>query len=421
MPESLPLSAALREAAAVIAAVMAGRNLDHALTGVSPRLRPAVQELAYGSLRQYGRGEFFLRRLLRTDLPDAKAHALLLAGLYRLESHPGEEYTTVDQAVEAAGRIARGRFRALINAVLRNFLRRKEELLRECAQDRVARWQHPSWWIDRIVDSLPQDWEQALDAGNGRPPMGLRVNRRHIPAERYQSELLAAGIEARFLGGAAIRLERPLPVDRLPGFREGWVSVQDFGAQCVPEMLAPATGMRVLDACAAPGGKTAHLLESADLELLALDADARRLERVRENLDRLGLSADLRAADCRKTEAWWDGRPFDRILADVPCTASGVVRRHPDAKWLRRESDIGQFAATQARILDALWPTLVPGGILLYCTCSLFREENGDQIKSFLRRREAAGIMDALLISERQLVPTADHDGFFYAAVQKRS
>lgn len=422
MPESPPLSAALREAAAVVATVMGGRNVDVAMAGVIPSLRPAVQELAYGSLRQFGRGDFYLAHLLRTALPDRTVHALLLASLYRLELHSAEAHTTVNQAVEAAGSMAGGRFRALVNAVLRNFLRRREELVRDCQNDKVAHWQHPLWWIDKLVQSLPNDSEQALAAGNERPPMTLRVNQRRKKPLEYLAVLEGADIQAELLDDCAIRLLRPVPVDRLPGFREGWVSVQDFGAQRAAKLLAPGPGMRVLDACAAPGGKTAHLLESFDIELLALDADAKRLERVRENLHRLGLMSELKAADCRNLDSWWDGRPFDCILADVPCSASGVVRRHPDAKWLRRPLDIGQFAVVQREIIDALWQVLAPGGTMLYSTCSLFAEENSEQVAAFLRRQQAAtGIMDANLKSELQLIPTADHDGFFYAAIEKRS
>jgi 16S rRNA (cytosine967-C5)-methyltransferase len=422
MPESPPLSTILREAAAVVAVVMAGRNVDVAMAGVALSLRPAVQELAYGSLRQFGRGNFYLGHLLRTALPDRTVHALLLASLYRLELHSAEAHTTVNQAVEAAGSMAGGRFRALVNAVLRNFLRRREELVRDCQNNKEAHWQHPLWWIEKLAQSLPNDWEQALAAGNERPPMTLRVNQRRKNPVEYLAVLEGADIQAELLDACAIRLLRPVPVDRLPGFREGWVSVQDFGAQRAAELLSPGPGMRVLDACAAPGGKTAHLLESFDIELLALDSDAKRLERVRDNLHRLGLVSSLKAADCRNLESWWDGRPFDCILADVPCSASGVVRRHPDAKWLRRPLDAGQFAAVQREIIDVLWRVLAPGGTMLYATCSLFAEENTKQVADFLGRRQAAtGIMDANLKFELQLIPTADHDGFFYAAIEKRS
>jgi 16S rRNA (cytosine967-C5)-methyltransferase len=245
--------------------------------------------------------------------------------------------------------------------------------------------------------------------------MGLRVNSRRLSRDEYQALLAAEGIAATPVGECGLALDRPVSVDALPGFADGLVSVQDPGAQKAATLLAPAPGSRVLDACAAPGGKTAHLLERGDLDLLALDLKPSRCRRIAETLDRLGLKAQIEAADCAKLTTWWDGRPFDAVLADVPCTASGVVRRNPDAKWLRREADITSFAAAQARILDALWQVLRPGGKLLYATCSVFPAENGEQIESFLERQP-----QAYRRHEEQLLPTAEHDGFFYCLLEKR-
>ena len=253
-------------------------------------------------------------------------------------------------------------------------------------------------------------------AGNQPPPMGLRVNVRQATRDDYFARLHSAGIEARAVGECGLALARPVAVDSLPGFAQGVVSVQDPGAQRAAELLAPAPGSRVLDACAAPGGKTAHLLERGDLELLALDLKAARCRRIEENLIRLHLHAEVKVADCVKLDTWWDGRPFAAVLADVPCTASGVVRRNPDAKWLRREADIASFAAAQARILDALWQVVEPGGKLLYATCSVFPAENGQQIERFLARQPLAR-----RCLEEQLLPTAEHDGFFYCLLEKRA
>jgi len=426
-PDSLAYALGL--ASDAVAAVIAGRNLDTALAdcwrshpALTPASRGAVQDLAYGALRRYGRGDFLLGRLLREALPEIRLRALLLAALYRLAMRPEDAHTTVDQAVAAAGGIARGRFKALVNGVLRNYLRQREPLEAAADADETARYQHPRWWIAALRKNYPSDWESILAVGNTRPPMTLRINRRRSDAATSLASLRESGIAGRALDDTAILLDKPQPVDRIPGFAEGRLSVQDGGAQRAAPLLAAQDGMRVLDACAAPGGKSAHLLELADVELLALDADAGRAARITENLDRLGLQGEVRAADCRTLDAWWDGRPFQRILADVPCTASGVVRRHPDIKWLRRESDIAGFARSQAEIIDALWRVLAPGGRMLYCTCSLFPQENALQLAAFASRH---GDAERLVTGEDsldfQLAPQAEHDGFYYALLQKRA
>ena len=413
-PDSLAF--ALRHAARICAGVVAGQSLAEGQLAQVPALaRPAVQDLVYGSLRSYGRGDFFLARLLDRPLGDDEVRALLLVALYRLETRPDAVHTVVDQAVIAAGELAAGRCRGLVNAVLRQFLRQQPELVAAAAADPVVAAQLPEWWLAELQVSYPAAWPAIVAAGNAPPPMGLRVNRRRYSRDGYLAELAAVGIEAAPCGEAeAIHLLRPLPVERLPDFAAGVVSVQDPGAQLAAEWLAPAPGARVLDACAAPGGKTAHLLETADLDLLALDLKPSRCRRIEENLMRLGLSAEVRAADCAQPEKWWDGRPFDAILADVPCTASGVVRRNPDSKWLRRPEDIASFAAAQARIVDALWPLLRPGGRMLYATCSLFAAENDEQMEGFLQRHT-----DARCLRQEQLLPTDASDGFFYCLLEK--
>lgn len=415
----LPLNSlayALLNAARINAAVQAGQSLaDGLLARVDAQARPAVQDIVYGSLRQYGRSDFFLARLLSKPLAEAEVHALLQVAIYRLETWPEATHTVVDQAVAAVGELAAGRFRALVNGVLRNFLRQQAELNAALAADELARSQHPAWWLAQLQAAYSQDWPSVVAAGNGPPPMALRVNLRRGGRDDYQARLAAEGIAAEPVGEAGLMLEKPLPVDRLPGFSAGLVSVQDPGAQKAALLLAPSAGSRVLDACAAPGGKTAHLLERSELDLVALDLKPSRCRRIEENLARLGLHAGVKAADCAKLSTWWDGRPFDAVLADVPCTASGVVRRNPDAKWLRRAEDVSSFAATQARILDALWQVVRPGGKLLYVTCSVFPAENGEQIGHFLARQP-----NAVRCHEEQLLPTAEHDGFFYCLLEKR-
>jgi 16S rRNA (cytosine967-C5)-methyltransferase len=383
-------------------------------------LRPAVQDLAYGALRRYGRGDRHLSQLM-TRPPAVVVRGLLLAALYRLEARPEDAHTTVDQAVTAAAALAKGKYKALVNGVLRNALRRAAELEAVAQEADESRWQHPGWWLDKLRTAYPDAWPMIVAAGNQRPPMTLRANRRQAGSGDYLAELAAAGISARALDDAAILLDKPVAVDRLPGFASGRVSVQDWGAQRAAPLLDARTGMRVLDACAAPGGKTAHLLELADLDLLALDVDAGRAARIGSNLRRLGLAAMVTTADCADPAAWWDGRPFERILADVPCSASGVVRRHPDIKWLRRAADIAGFAARQRNIIDALWRVLAPGGKMLYASCSLFPEENGAQIDAFVaRHQDAQRLPTNENRDEWQLLPNAEHDGFYYALLAKR-
>lgn len=415
----LPLTSlafALQQAALINVAVFAGQSLADGLLGrIDPLARPAVQDLVYGSLRQYGRGDFFLSRLLSKPLAAEEIRALLLVAIYRLETRPDAAHTVVDQAVVAAGVMAEGRFRSLVNAVLRNFLRQQAALNTELAADELASSQHPDWWLAQLQAAYPGDWRAIVAAGNMPPPMALRVNLRRIGRAEYQQRLSAVNIASTPIDEAGLMLDKPVAVDRLPGFFDGLVSVQDPGAQRTASLLDPLPGSRVLDACAAPGGKTAHLLERAELDLLALDLKPSRCRRIEENLARLGLQAGVKAADCAKLNLWWDGRPFDAVLADVPCTASGVVRRNPDAKWLRRETDIASFAASQARILDALWQVVRPGGKLLYVTCSVFPAENTEQIGLFLARQPLAR-----RCHEEQLLPTAEHDGFFYCLLEKR-
>lgn len=556
-----PLSELLIHAAAAVAAVRAGRSLTEVLgeaAGPPPRLRPGVQALASHTLRRLGMAQALRQRLVPRPPPLA-ADALLLTALALLpldgaladDAPRYEPHTVVDQAVRAAKRAAAPQA-GLINAVLRRALREAAALAAAVQADPVARWNHPAWWIQRLQRDWPERWQAVLAQNNGRAPMTLRVNtRQHRPAD-YLARLHAAGIGARLLGEAALVLDQPVPVERLPGWTAGAVSVQDAAAQLAAPLLltgrpagwdgparpepgdaSPAgppapteagahlhasasggttaaddrngpgnpaltaspnaplpPGARVLDACAAPGGKTAHLLEQADLDILALDLVPARLTRVADNLRRLRLAevrqslaeaegspfvaagapeeallvsategpaaatterlgdrqvsagsppksrATVLAADAARPATWWDGRPFDAILLDAPCSASGIVRRHPDVRWLRRESDLQALAATQDALLDALWPLLAPGGRLVYCTCSVFKVEGQERVDAFLQRTPGA----RLLASPGHIGCVADNpatgptgpavpppaaaipgafDGFFYAVLHK--
>ena len=408
--------------------MLGGRNLSHTLSAIwasQPELtsqqRGAIQDLSYGTLRFYGQLHAVLTQLLDKPLNDEALRCLLLVALYQLQYSKAAPYAVVDHAVQTVERLGKGRAKGLVNAVLRNFLRRREQLLQEIAADEMACYSHPQWWIDKLKQQYPEHWQAILQANNQHPPMTLRVNCRHGTVEEYLLRLQEQGIEAIRSGEAALTLVQPVPVDKLPGFGAGMVSVQDGGAQYAAAFLDVSDGMRVLDACAAPGGKTAHLLELAKIDLTALDNDAARLEKVRQNLMRLNLQARLQVGDASQPETWWGGQPFQRILADVPCSASGVVRRHPDIKWLRRPSDIAQFAEQQAAILDALWRCLARDGKLLYVTCSLFAEENQRQIEAFLRRQPDAVRLPlpGLAALDLQLLPDTHHDGFYYALLAK--
>ncbi|WP_047243135.1 16S rRNA (cytosine(967)-C(5))-methyltransferase RsmB [Chromobacterium subtsugae] len=408
-------------AADILGRVEAGTTLTEALAAAhrqAPNLsaaeRGALQDLSYGSLRHLGALRHHLRQLVPKPLPEPQLERVLVIAFYQLQHTRAASYAVVNEAVTLAGTLAKGNFKGLVNGVLRNFLRRRDELVQLAERDPVANCNHPSWWLQRVQAAYPEQWRQVMAAANSHPPLTLRVNRRDGAAADYLARLRVAGMEAEALGGEAVRLAKPVAVRELPGFADGAVSVQDEGAQRAAHWLDLQPGQRVLDACAAPGGKTGHMLELADIELTALDIDAARLARVADNLERLGLTAQLREADAARPDSWWDGQLFDRILADVPCSASGVVRRHPDIKWLRRPGDFAALGRQQAAMADALWPLLASGGKMLYATCSIFPEENQQQLESFLQRHP-----DAACPRQEQLLPCERHDGFYYALLEK--
>jgi 16S rRNA (cytosine967-C5)-methyltransferase len=421
-----------RLAAGVVAGVLGGRSLDAELASAWRRRphntageRGAIQDLAYGTLRFLGWLEAILDALLKKPVPDARLRALLLVGLYQLEHTRAAPHAVVDHAVRTCEALGLVSAKGLTNAVLRNFLRERTALGAHARRSEVARYSHPQWWIDKLRAQYPSHYAAALDADNLHPPLALRVNRRRVATADYIALLTEHDIRAEGAGDAAVILASPLPAHRIPGLGEGLVSVQDAAAQLAAPLLELRDGQRVLDACAAPGGKATHILELANVELFALDNDELRLERLRANLARLGLAANVRCADAAEPGSWWDGKPFERILVDVPCSASGVARRHPDIKWLRRAFDIEQFGERQSRMLDALWQVLGRGGKLLYATCSVFREENGEQVSRFVERHPDATRANLPALDNDpglpagQLLQNPRHDGFFYALVQK--
>ena len=406
------------EAAQQVAAVLAGASLSanaERSASLSAELRRDVHDLVYGTLRCYGEGDALLKRLVDRD-PDPLMRALILIAIYRLAARPDSEYVVVDQAVDAAGVLTQRKAGGFVNAVLRNFLRRRVALRQEIAAEPEVMHRHPQWWARRLEAAWPDQWRSVIAANNAAPPLSLRVNVLRTTRDAVLEKLQQAGVAALAVVGfpSAVRLPDGTRIDTLPGYADGDFAVQDPGAQRAAEWLDVANDHRVLDACAAPGGKAGHLLELADIDLLALDIDALRCQRIEDNLLRLGLRAKVVVGDAGHPDDWWDGQLFDRILADVPCTASGVVRRHPDVKWLRRDEDIRKFARTQAALLSALWPLLKPGGKLLYATCSVFPEENDLQISAF-----NAAFAEAKLLKLEQLLPNQHHDGFFYALLEK--
>lgn len=408
-------------AANILLRVESGTNLTEALAeaqrkapDLSRSERGALQDLSYGSLRHLARLRFYLRQLVAKPLPEPVLERVLIVAFYQLLHTRAAEYAVVNEAVTLAGRLAKGNFKGLVNGVLRNFLRQRAALERAAEKDLEASFNHPLWWVKGLQRAYPDAWRAILDADNSHPPMTLRVNRRHGDAAAYLERLRAAGLDGEALDGGSIKLARPVNVRELPGFADGDVSVQDWGAQQAAHWLDLRAGQRVLDACAAPGGKTGHILESADVSVTALDIDEQRLQRVADNLERIGATAQLHVADAGQPDGWWDGQPFDRILADVPCSASGVARRHPDIKWLRRPGDFAALGVQQAAMADALWPLLASGGKMLYATCSIFPEENQQQLDSFLNRHA-----DAACLKQEQLLPCERHDGFYYALLEK--
>lgn len=427
-----------RAAAGRIVAAVArrGLSLDEALgasfTGLAHADRGLVAQLAYGTLRAYPRLDRWVDLLLARPLParDEEIHDLLAVGIYQLEETRVPDHAAVAATVEAVRRLGRAQYAGLVNACLRRWLRERDALKARVARIPEVVHAHPRWWLDALARDWPKDWEHIVAAANQQAPMWIRVNRLRTSRDEWLARLVAAGGAATSWEPApeALCLAAPMDVEALPGFANGEVSVQDAAAQLAAGLLNPAPGMRVLDACAAPGGKTGHLLERCpEIELTALDVSPGRLERVGENLARLGLEARLLAADARDPSTWWDGRHYDRILLDAPCTGSGVVRRHPDIKLLRRPEDVEAMAARQQALLESLWRLLAPGGRLLYATCSVFRAENAARAADFLARHPEGRAVD---LGEpgwgrrsgpgRQLLTgEAGVDGFYYACLTR--
>ncbi|MEY4588573.1 MAG: hypothetical protein RL497_649 [Pseudomonadota bacterium] len=422
-------------AALVLQQVFQGQSLSQALPQHAPacpeRDRSLLKELCFGTLRYATTYFLVLEQLIPTPLKrkDGDIQALLLLGLYQLEHTRIPDHAALSATVEASRILGKDWAVGLINGVLRRYQREQQQLAEKFAKNPNYTYAHPQWLLDRIRAAWPQHWQQTLSANNQHPPMTLRVNSQKSSREHYLERLSEAGIAAVacLSSPAGIMLSEAVAVEALPGFAQGDVSVQDEAAQLAAYLIAPAAGMRILDACCAPGGKTCHLLELApDADLIAIDIDPTRMARVSENLDRLGLNAELKTANLAEPASWWDGRAFDAILLDAPCSATGVVRRHPDIKHLRRASDLAPLAKLQQRLLDTLWGLLKPGGRLVYATCSVLPDENHKQLVEFTQQHADALHIELQVpwglaqVFGRQLLPqTEGHDGFYYAVLQK--
>ncbi|EKE01322.1 MAG: hypothetical protein ACD_21C00160G0005 [uncultured bacterium] len=426
------------DAATIIDKVLSQRkSLDSTLAVYLPKYpssldQALLQELSYGALRWYYRLDAIAKLLLHDSSKkvDPLVYAIILVGLYQLLYLRIPQHATLSETVEAARVVQKKWATGFVNATLRNFIRRQEEVLKQIEGDVVAQYSHPAWLIKLLQRSWLQKWPGILMANNEYPPMHLRVNEQKISSGEYLKKLEVVDIQAKLVSGfaSAITLEKPCDVFKLPGFQDGLVSVQDLAAQYAASLLELKPGLRVLDACAAPGGKTAHILETEPelQELVAVDIEDERLKRVRDNLKRLQLSAKCICGDAAKPQNWWDGKKFDRILLDAPCSGTGVIRRHPDIKILRQPHDIKRNTARQLELLEALWPLLVEGGILVYATCSVLPEENFLVVKEFLQKyndaKEKSIAMEegVVVVHGRQLFPTANGgDGFYYAVITK--
>ncbi|EKO3984457.1 16S rRNA (cytosine(967)-C(5))-methyltransferase RsmB [Vibrio fluvialis] len=409
-----------------------GQSLSMALPAAQQNIRPRdhalLQEICYGALRYLPRLESIANALMDNPLKGKQRvfHHLILVGIYQLSFMRIPAHAAVGETVEGAQDLKGPRLRGLINAVLRNYQRNQEQLDAQAVSHNAGKYGHPSWLLKLLQNAYPQQWEAIVEANNSKAPMWLRVNHQHHDRDAYQALLNNENIDSSLHSQAedALKLAAPCDVTKLPGFEKGWVSVQDAAAQLSLHYLQPQDGELILDCCAAPGGKTAHILERTQgSEVVAIDCDDTRLKRVHDNLKRLNLSAKVVCGDARYPQEWWQGNQFDRILLDAPCSATGVIRRHPDIKWLRRAEDIAALAELQREILDVMWQQLKPGGTLVYATCSITPQENVLQVKDFLARTSDAQLVGSELDNPgRQILPgEEDMDGFYYAVLTKQA
>ena len=417
-------------AAMIVEQVLLGKNLDKSFDLILNKYNNSeienlsqIKDMVYGAIRNLGKSNFYINKLVKNKIEDRCLEALLHVVLFQITHERSNNFTLVNEAVDAAKKINHKKS-AFINAVLRNFLRNRDSLKHELNQDDSAAYSYPNWWIKKVKNQYPKNWKDILNIGNQRPPLALRINLKKIGVNEYSTVLDKHEINHTLVGGECLIINTPLGVDKIPGFLDGKVSVQDFGAQLAAHLIDLKKGHKVLDACSAPGGKACHMLELNSIELLAIESDKKRTIKIQENIDREGLKAKVLNDKISSQNEWWDKEFFDRILLDVPCSASGIVRRHVDIKWLRRISDFKSFGDNQLFLLKSAWPMLKERGKLLYITCSIFEEENRDVIEKF---KKNLGNVSELKINfpsnvahiKNQILPSSNHDGLFYALLQK--
>jgi 16S rRNA (cytosine967-C5)-methyltransferase len=416
--------------AMIVEQVLLGKNLDKSFDLILKKYNNSeidnlsqIKDMVYGAIRDLGKSNFYINKLVKNKIENRCLEALLHIALFQITHERSNNFTLVNEAVDAAKKIDHKKS-AFINAVLRNFLRKKDELEQELNEEESAVYSYPNWWIQKVKNEYPKNWKDILTIGNQRPPLALRINLKKIGVNEYSAILDEHEIIHTLVGGECLIINTPLGVDKIPGFLEGKVSVQDFGAQFAAHLIDIKKGHKVLDACSAPGGKACHMLELNSIELLAIESNKKRTTKIQENLDRQGFKAKVLNDKISSQNEWWDKEFFDRILLDVPCSASGIIRRHVDIKWLRRTSDFKSFGDNQLFLLKSAWPMLKENGKLLYVTCSIFKEENRDVIEKF---KQDLGNVSELNINfpsniahiKNQILPSSNHDGLFYALLQK--
>jgi len=417
-------------AAMIVEQVLLGRNLDKSFELILKKYNTSeienlsqIKDMVYGAIRNLGRSNFYINKLVKNKIENRCLEALLHIVLFQITHERSNIFTLVNEAVDAAKKIDHKKS-AFINAVLRNFLRNKDNLQQELNNNESAVYSYPNWWIEKVKKQYPKNWKDILVIGNQRPPLALRINLKKTDVNKYSILLNNHGIGHTLVGSECLIINKPLGVDKIPGFLEGKVSVQDFGAQLAARLLDLKNNQKVLDACSAPGGKACHMLELNSIELLAIESDKKRTIKIQENIDRQGLKATILNEKLCSQNEWWDKKFFDRILLDVPCSASGIVRRHVDIKWLRRINDFKSFGDNQLSLLRSAWPMLKENGKLLYVTCSIFEEENRDVIEKFKLGLDNVSELNINFPSnivhiKNQILPSDNHDGLFYALLQK--
>ena len=415
--------------AMIVEQVLMGKNLDKSFKLILKKYNneieniPQIKDMVYGAIRDLGKSYFYINKLVKNKIENRCLESLLHVVFFQINNSRSNDFTLVNQAVDAAKRIDHKKS-SFINAVLRNFLRNKNNLQKQLKDNESAMYSYPNWWIKKVKEQYPKNWKMILDVGNQHPPQALRINLRKIGVKEYSRLLNENGIDYKLVGGECLIINKPMEISKIPGFLDGKISIQDFAAQLAAHIIDLKKNQKVLDACSAPGGKACHMLELNTIKLLAVESDKQRIIKIEDNIKRQGLKVKILNKKISRQNEWWDKQHFDRILLDVPCSASGIIRRHVDIKWLRRINDLKKFADNQLILLKSVWPMLKKNGKLLYVTCSIFEEENRNIIEKFIKESNNVSELNINFPSnivhiKNQLLPSDNHDGLFYALLQK--